>query len=81
MKCRMMRHFIRVYTVCKVNKILRQKNIFFLNYNPTPLDMYNGLSEVYCIKPEGKIHYYTKGKCLCRPQIIIWLVRKLLAKP
>ena len=24
--------------------------------------MYNGLSPVYCIKPEGIIHEYTKGK-------------------
>ena len=38
---------------------------FFLiiMYNLPPLDMYNGLSHVYCIKPEGIIHYkYTKGK-------------------
>ena len=27
----------------------------------TPLDMYNGLSQVYCIKPNGRIHWYTKG--------------------
>ena len=54
MKCRIMRHFIRVYTV-KVKKIFRQNNtIFFLNYNLTPLDMYNGLSQVYCIEPEEK---------------------------
>ena len=30
------------------------------NYNLTPLDMYHGLSQVYCIKPEGRIHLYTK---------------------
>ena len=24
----------------------------------TPQDMYNGLSQVYCIKPEGRIHKY-----------------------
>ena len=30
--------------------------IFFFNYNQTPLDMYNGLFQVYCIKPEGRIH-------------------------
>ena len=41
----------------KVKKIFRPKNtIFFENYNLTPLDMYNGLSQVYCIKPKGKIH-------------------------
>ena len=39
----------------KVTKIFRQKKtISFENYNPTSLDMYNGLSQVYCIKPEGK---------------------------
>ena len=32
----------------KVKKIFRHKNTIFLeNYNPTPLDMYNGLSQVY----------------------------------
>ena len=40
----------------KVKKILRQKNTFFLNYNPTPLDMCDGLPQVYCIKPEGRIN-------------------------
>ena len=41
----------------KVNLILRQNNTtFFENNNLTPLDIYNGLSQVYCIKPEGKIH-------------------------
>ena len=34
---------------------------FFQKYNLTPLDMYNGLSHVYWIKPEGRIHWYTKG--------------------
>ena len=29
---------------------------FFKNCNLTPLDMYNGLSQVYCFKPEGRIH-------------------------
>ena len=42
---------------CIGKKTFRQKNIiFFENYNLTPLDMYNGLSQVYCIKPEGRIH-------------------------
>ena len=27
---------------------------------PDTLDMYNGLSQVHCIKPEGRIHQYTK---------------------
>ena len=33
--------------------IFRQKIYFFETYNLIPLDMYNELSEVYCIKPEG----------------------------
>ena len=53
--------FHLVYTV-KVKKIFRQKNaIFFKNYNLTPLDLHNGLSQVYCIKQEGRIHKYIKG--------------------
>ena len=42
----------------KVKKIFRQMNtiLFCENYNLTPLDMYNGLTEAYCIKPEGRIH-------------------------
>ena len=41
----------------KVKKIVRQMNtLLFKNYYLTPLDMYNGLSQVYCIKPEGRIH-------------------------
>ena len=48
-------HLIQIYTVNKVKKISRQKNtILFLNYNSTPLDMYNGLSQVYFIKPKRK---------------------------
>ena len=56
MKCSIMLHFIRVCSV-KVRKIFRQNNtICFENYNPTPLNMYNGLSQSYCIKPERRIH-------------------------
>ena len=45
---------IRVYTVCYGKMDLQtKKTIFFENYNLTSLDMYNGLSQVYCIKPEG----------------------------
>ena len=40
-----MRHFMFV----KVIKIFRQIICFF-NYNLTHLDMYNGLSQVYCIR-------------------------------
>ena len=41
--------------------ILQKNTIFFENYNLKPLNMYNGLSQVYCIKPVGRLHYYTKG--------------------
>ena len=61
MKCNIMPHFICVYTVCKGKKMFREKNtLFFYNYNLTPLDMYIGLSQVYCIKPEERIYKYTK---------------------
>ena len=59
MKSHLMQHFIRVYTLfVKVKKIFRQNNsiCFFLNYNLMPLDMYNGLSQFYCIKLEGRTH-------------------------
>ena len=57
MKCSIMQHFIRVYTVCKGKKDLQTKEYNnFENYNLTPLDMQNELSQVYCIKPEGRIH-------------------------
>ena len=40
----------------KVKKTFRQNNtIFFFNYNLTLLEMYNVLSQDYCIKPEGRI--------------------------
>ena len=35
--------------------------MFFFNYNLTPLDIYNGLSQVYCIKPEGNNPLVYKG--------------------
>ena len=45
--CHKVRHFIWVYTVCQGKKDLRaKKSIYFLNYNLTPLDMYNGISRV-----------------------------------
>ena len=57
-----MLHFIRVCTVCKGKKDIQTKEyILFSKYNLTHLDMYNGLSQVYCIIPEGRIHHYTKG--------------------
>ena len=45
MKCHIMWHFIRVYNVCYGKKDHRQKIQFFFNYNLTPLDIYNGLSQ------------------------------------
>ena len=58
-----MLHFIRVYTVCKVKKDLQTKEYNLLEiYNMSPLDMHNGLSQSYCIKPKGRIHLYTKGQ-------------------
>ena len=50
-----MQHFIRVYTVCIRKKDLQNKEYsnFEKNYNLTPLDIYNGLSQVYCIKSDS----------------------------
>ena len=39
---------------CKGKK--KREQYFFENYKRTTLDMYNGLSQVYCIKPEERIH-------------------------
>ena len=55
MKCSKMLHFTRVYTVCKGKKDLQTKEY----NNLTPLDMYNGLSQAYCIKPEGVQNFKT----------------------
>ena len=55
-----MLHFIRDYTVCKGKKKSLDKRLecnkkkFHLNL--TSLEMYNGLSQLDCIKPEGRIH-------------------------
>ena len=60
MKCSIMLHFTRTTLFVKVKKrssIFRQNNtISFENYNLTPLYMYNGLSQVCCIKPEERVH-------------------------
>ena len=48
-----MLHFIWVYTVRNGRKIFKIIQYCIENYNLTPIDMYNGLSQVYCIKPEG----------------------------
>ena len=50
MKCSIMLHIIRVYTVCKDHKRSSDKIVqHFFNYNLTPLDMYTGLSQDYSI--------------------------------
>ena len=41
MKCRIMRHFIRVNTVCYGKNDLQTKIQYFLRYNLIPLDMHN----------------------------------------
>ena len=56
MKCRIMRHFIRVYTVCYDKYSLHEKKTIYGNYNLRSISKYNGPSQVYCIKPKGKIH-------------------------
>ena len=35
--------------------------LFFTTYNLAPLDMYTGLSQVYCIESEGIINYFING--------------------
>ena len=59
-QCCIMRHFIWVYIACygKTDNQTKRIQYFFLNYNLTPLDMYNGLSQVYCLKPVGRILLY-----------------------
>ena len=52
-----MLQFISVYTICKDKKDIQTERIQYLKKNNlTPLDMYIGLSKVYCNKPEGIIH-------------------------
>ena len=63
MKCKL--HIIRLNTACKDKTIAWKKNtlcfvFLFEKLQPDTLDMYNGLSQVDCIKPEGRIHQYTK---------------------
>ena len=40
----------------KREKHFQAKENNFENYSLAPLDMYNGLSQYYCIKPEALIH-------------------------
>ena len=51
MKCHIMQHFVRIYTVHVYVKISSDKIIqYFLYFKQIPLDMcmYNGISQVYC---------------------------------
>ena len=49
-------------TLFAKEKDLQAKNTIFLeNYNLTPLDMSNGLSQVYYINPVGRIDWNTIG--------------------
>ena len=45
-----------LHCLLRLKKIFRPKNTFLENYNLTPQDMYNGLAQLYRIKPEGRIH-------------------------
>ena len=47
--------------VIKEIKDLQRKKYFIWNDNLWPFDVYNGPSQVYCFKPEGKIHKCIKG--------------------
>ena len=60
-------HFIRLYTAWKDKTIVGEKEytlffFFFSKLQPDALDMYNGLSQVHCINPEGRITEYTCTK-------------------
>ena len=59
---RIMRHFIRVFTVCERKSIFRDRNtIFFGNNNLWSLSIDNGPSWHNCIKLYGKYPWYKKG--------------------
>ena len=49
-KCSIMLHFIRIYTVCKGKRDLQTKESKFVeNYRPTLLALYNALSHSMCL--------------------------------
>ena len=50
-----------LHCLLKLKRSPDKKDNILLNFDLIPLDMYNGLSHVYCIKPEGRIYKYTKG--------------------
>ena len=43
-----------------INNLQTKEYYILNNYNLIPLDMYNGLSQVYCFKPDEGIHKYTR---------------------
>ena len=46
----------------KVNYLqTKEYNIFLKITTCQQPDIYNGLTQVYCIKSEGRLHYYQKG--------------------
>ena len=46
----------------KVNYLqTKEYNIFLKITTCQQPDIYNGLTQVYCIKSEGRLHYYKKG--------------------
>ena len=57
-----MQHFIRVPTVCKSKKDLQtiEYNIIWkiITITGHPLDVYKGLSQICCIKPEARPPIY-----------------------
>ena len=58
MKCSII---IRAYTVFKGQKDLQTKEYIFFNYNPTPLDLYNGLSQALLYQTRRKNYLVYKG--------------------
>ena len=66
-ECKIILHFIRVYTVEKDKNNLQTKCIFcFENYNLIPLDIYNGLSHL-----DERFNKYTKRWLLFNRFIIV----------
>ena len=46
-----------LHSICKGKKDLQEKKTIYLENNDlTPLGMHNGLSQLYYIKQEGRIH-------------------------
>ena len=64
-----MPHHAAFHQGLHVHRWLRQKTILvenniisFGNYNLKPLDLYNGISQVYYNKPEEEIQWYRNGE-------------------